>query len=165
MTEHDDDCDCLCETIDICVSYHCYCLLTNAIREKNFDMINEYLNTFTKNGNVFDTRWSIYGNGTVGVGTEFITTLKLLREYEIEVEEIDTTITDLSNEWMAIDDSILDDFHKNIDNKRDKWDKQRDLDIAIEKLELLKKHYSAIKNTFEWNLYLTFKKHNLSYVF
>ena len=167
--EDDIECHCLCETMEWCIKYDCHCILRNAVGKEDLDRINTYLEMLSKAGGILDMDWRMYDCNFL-CGLEFLEITDTLREYRMDIQELDAEIQKLNNEWQELYDSLYNDdtwvpWDYDEKDRESKKEEKRYISQEIQKLEKIRRYYNERKNTFQWKCYLIFKKHNAEYVF
>lgn len=165
--EHYDECNCLCETIELCIENKCHCILNDAVKKENLDRIDVYLDTLSKVGGTLDD-WKIYSSGAFLCGLEFMEITDTLREWRMDIQELDAEIQKLHNEWQELYDILyeLKDFEEDTYWEREcKKEEKSYISQKIQKLEKIRGYYNERKDTFHWKCYLIFKKYKAEHVF
>jgi len=149
---------CICETDEDCVKNmdgRCHCRLSDALQNKDLPNIDSYLAECSARGIIIDTSWSVYHCLQID-DERFINTINMLNKYESSIEEIDRVIQNLKDRLYNLDCC-----------KHREWNCELEYEIEeeIESLRLTQKDYSEIKDIYNWNVYITFKKYKMEYVF
>jgi hypothetical protein len=153
----DYGCNCICESDKDCVQRDCYCRLNDALVKEDLPKVDSYLAECSTHKRVFDTSWKGWCIYTYTRNDEkFIKVVKSLDEYKSSIEGIDDIIHDLEDKIVRLDCCK----HREVHCKA-----EYELTQEIDNLSLVQRYYAEIKDTYSWNLYLTFKKYKMEYVF